>query len=58
MYAWRTDDGGRSFSAPVVLVTGGQYFDQSWIAAGAFHLVWNETRTGKMELFAASPARE
>ena len=35
MYAWRTDDGGRSFSAPVTLVTGGQYFDQPWIAAGA-----------------------
>ena len=35
MYAWRTDDGGRSFSAPVILVTGGQYFDQPWISAGA-----------------------
>ncbi len=35
MYAWRTDDGGRSFSAPVTLVSGGQYFDAPWIAAGA-----------------------
>ena len=37
MYTWRTDDGGRSFSSPVILVTGagGQYFDQPWIAAGA-----------------------
>jgi hypothetical protein len=35
MYAWRTDDGGRSFSAPVTMVSGGQYFDAPWIAAGA-----------------------
>jgi hypothetical protein len=35
MYCWRTDDGGQSFSAPVILVTGGEYFDQPWIAAGA-----------------------
>ncbi len=35
MYCWRSDDGGRSFSAPVILVTGGEYFDQPWIAAGA-----------------------
>ncbi len=35
MYVWRTDDGGRSLSEPVILVTGGQYFDQPWIAAGA-----------------------
>ena len=34
MYAWRTDDGGRSFSAPVTMVSGGQYFDAPWIAAG------------------------
>ena len=23
-------------------------------SAGAFHLVWNDTRTGKMDLFAAT----
>jgi hypothetical protein len=33
MYVWRTDDGGRSFSAPVTLVAG-QYFDHPGIAAG------------------------
>lgn len=27
-------------------------------AAGAFHLVWNDTRTGKLELFAATVATE
>jgi hypothetical protein len=31
-YVWRTDDGGRSFSAPVTLK--GQYFDHPWIATG------------------------
>jgi hypothetical protein len=35
MYTWRTDDGGRSFSAPVTMVSGGTYFDAPWIAAGA-----------------------
>ncbi len=30
MYVWRTDDGGRSFSAPVTLVAG-QYFDHPGI---------------------------
>jgi len=34
MYVWRTDDGGRSFSAPVTLVAG-QYFDHPGIAVGA-----------------------
>ena len=34
LYAWRTDDGGHSFSAPVTLLAG-QYFDAPWIAAGA-----------------------
>jgi hypothetical protein len=34
MYTWRTDDGGRSFSAPVTMVSGGTYFDAPWIAAG------------------------
>ncbi len=33
LYVWRTDDGGRSFSAPVTLVAG-QYFDHPGIAAG------------------------
>jgi hypothetical protein len=33
MYMWRTDDGGRSFSAPVTLVAG-QYFDHPGIAVG------------------------
>jgi hypothetical protein len=33
MYVWRTDDGGRSFSAPVTLVAG-QYFDHPGIAVG------------------------
>jgi hypothetical protein len=31
VYVWRTDDGGRSFSAPVTLV-GGQYCDHPWVA--------------------------
>lgn len=31
-YVWRTDDGGRNFSAPVTLE--GQYFDHPWIATG------------------------
>lgn len=35
LYAWRTDDGGRSFSAPVTLLAGGHYFDHPGIAAGA-----------------------
>jgi hypothetical protein len=34
IYAWRTDDGGRSFSEPVTLVAGGSYFDHPGIAAG------------------------
>jgi hypothetical protein len=34
MFAWRTDDGGRSFSGPVALVPTGQYFDHPGIAAG------------------------
>jgi hypothetical protein len=33
LYVWRTDDGGRSFSAPVTLVAG-QYFDHPGIAVG------------------------
>ena len=33
VYVWRTDDGGRSFSAPVTLVAG-EYSDHPWIAAG------------------------
>jgi hypothetical protein len=35
LFAWRTDDGGRSFSAPVSLVPEGQYIDHPGIAAGA-----------------------
>jgi hypothetical protein len=27
-------------------------------AAGAFHLVWNDTRTGKLDLFAATVASQ
>jgi len=34
VYVWRTDDGGRSFSAPVTLVAG-QYCDHPWLAVGA-----------------------
>ncbi len=34
MYAWRTDNGGHSFSAPVTLLAG-QYLDHPGIAAGA-----------------------
>jgi hypothetical protein len=33
VYVWRTDDGGRSFSAPVTLVSG-QYCDHPWLAVG------------------------
>jgi hypothetical protein len=33
VYVWRTDDGGRSFSAPVTLVEGA-YSDHPWVAAG------------------------
>ena len=33
VYVWRTDDGGRSFSAPVTVVEG-QYADHPWIATG------------------------
>jgi TAT (twin-arginine translocation) pathway signal sequence len=33
VYVWRTDDGGRSFSAPVTLVEG-QYCDHPWPATG------------------------
>ena len=33
VYVWRTDDGGRSFSAPVTLVAG-QYCDHPWVATG------------------------
>jgi hypothetical protein len=33
VYVWRTDDGGRSFSAPVTLVQG-IYSDHPWVAAG------------------------
>lgn len=32
VYVWRTDDGGRSFSAPVTLVEG-TYSDHPWVAA-------------------------
>jgi hypothetical protein len=47
MYAWRTDDAGRSFAAPVILVTGGAYFDQPWVAAGSernVYVVWASNR--------------
>ena len=33
VYVWRTDDGGRTFSAPVTLVEG-SYSDHPWVAAG------------------------
>jgi hypothetical protein len=33
VYVWRTDDGGRTFSAPVTLVEG-VYSDHPWVAAG------------------------
>jgi hypothetical protein len=32
-YVWRTDDGGRTFSAPVTLLSG-QYCDHPWLATG------------------------
>jgi TAT (twin-arginine translocation) pathway signal sequence len=35
LFVWRTDDGGRSFSAPATLLPIGQYFDHPWIAAVA-----------------------
>ena len=37
VYVWRTDDGGRSFSAPVTLVEG-VYSDHPWVAAGQGHI--------------------
>ena len=33
IYVWRTDDGGRSFSAPVTVLAG-QYCDHPWMATG------------------------
>lgn len=33
VFVWRTDDGGRSFSAPVTLVSD-QYCDHPWLATG------------------------
>jgi hypothetical protein len=45
MFVWRTDDGGRSFSAPVTLLAG-QYFDHPGIATSpdpserVVYLVW------------------
>jgi hypothetical protein len=33
VYVWRTDDGGRTFSAPMTLVQG-QYCDHPWLATG------------------------
>jgi hypothetical protein len=33
VYVWRTDDGGRTFSAPVTLIEG-VYSDHPWVAAG------------------------
>jgi hypothetical protein len=44
---WRTDDGGRSFAAPAILVPGGAYFDQPWVAAGSgrnVYVVWASNR--------------
>ncbi len=32
VYVWQTDDGGRSFSAPVILIEG-VYSDHPWVAA-------------------------
>ena len=34
VFVWRTDDGGRSFSAPVTLVSD-QYCDHPWVTTGA-----------------------
>jgi hypothetical protein len=47
VYVWRTDDGGRSFSAAVTLLEG-QYCDHPWLATGhaqaspvdAVYVVW------------------
>lgn len=33
VYLWRTDDGGRTFSAPVTLATG-EHFDHPWVGTG------------------------
>ena len=53
VYVWRTDDGGRSFSAPVTVVEG-QYCDHPWLATGQgqtsvghdVYVAWGaETRT-------------
>jgi hypothetical protein len=35
LFFWRTDDGGRSFSAATTLLPIGQFFDHPWIAAVA-----------------------
>jgi hypothetical protein len=44
VYVWRTDDGGRTFTAPVA-VTGYSPLDRPWLATerqrpGAVHVVW------------------
>lgn len=42
VYVWRTDDGGRSFHAPVTVVAG-VFADHPWLAvdgAGRLHVAW------------------
>jgi len=34
--------------------TANPQFIATYLSAGAFHLVWNDTRTGKLDLFAAT----
>lgn len=41
VYVWRTDDGGRSFAAPVTVMAG-QFADHPWVAAGRSPGRWAE----------------
>jgi hypothetical protein len=58
VYVWRTDDGGRTFSAPVTVVSG-EHTDHPWLATGAgptpaqpyVHVVWG---AGKMSALSFS----
>jgi len=59
-YVWRTDNGGRSFPAPVTLK--GQYFDHPWIATGTgqtlsernVHVAWAGGSQGRVCSFTRS----
>lgn len=41
VYVWRTDDGGRSFAAPVTVMAG-QFADHPWLAASRSPGTWAE----------------